>query len=104
MTYASLCFDALGDPTRRQVFEMIALKASSVSELANRLPVSRPAVSQHLKVLRDAGLVVSQPVQTRNVYSVNREGVEAMRSYIERLWTDALAAFAQQFEDPGDSA
>jgi len=86
-------FAALADPTRRQVFERLARKSLSVGELAARLPVSRPAVSQHLKVLQDAGLVTHERDGTRRVYRVDPRGIEAMRSYLDRFWDRALAAF-----------
>jgi len=84
---------ALADPTRRQVFERLAKKALSVGELADGLPVSRPAVSQHLKVLKNAGLVLDERDGTRRVYRVDPRGIEALRNYLDRLWDRALAAF-----------
>jgi DNA-binding transcriptional ArsR family regulator len=85
--------DALGDGTRRQIFERLALRPQTVGELAQGLPVSRPAVSQHLKVLLDAELVLVRPLGTRRIYHVDPEGVAAMRAYFDRFWTQALAAF-----------
>jgi len=96
-------FIALADPTRRQVFERLARKAMSVGELAARLPVSRPAVSQHLKVLKSAGLVIDMPDGTRRVYRVDPRGIEAMRSYLDRFWDRALAAFKAAVEEEKDS-
>jgi DNA-binding transcriptional ArsR family regulator len=84
---------SLGDPTRRRIFELLAQQPSTVGELARRLPVSRPAVSQHLRVLRDAGLVSTRADGTRVVYQVNPEGVAAMRAYLDLVWQDALHAF-----------
>jgi DNA-binding transcriptional ArsR family regulator len=84
---------ALGDPTRRAVFELLAEGPSPVGELAQRLPVSRPAVSQHLKVLKDAGLVTDRQVGTRRLYQLNPNGVAALHAYFERFWNHALAAF-----------
>ena len=86
-------FSALADPTRRQIFERVARRPRPVGELAEGLAVSRPAVSQHLKVLADAGLVVATRDGNRRLYRVNPRGVAGMRSYLDRFWTDALAAF-----------
>jgi DNA-binding transcriptional ArsR family regulator len=86
-------FSALADPTRRQIFERLARRPRPVGELAEELPVSRPAVSQHLKVLADAGLVVATRDGNRRLYRVDPHGVAGMRSYLDRFWTDALAAF-----------
>jgi len=80
----------LGDPTRRRIFELLARQASTVGELARQLPVSRPAVSQHLRVLRDAGLVSTRADGTRLVYQVDPEGIAAMRAYLDLVWQDAL--------------
>ena len=85
--------NALGDPTRRTIFERLALRPMAVGELAGELPVSRPAVSQHLRVLRDAGLVRDRAEGTRHVYSVDPDGVAAVRSYFDRFWDQALADF-----------
>jgi DNA-binding transcriptional ArsR family regulator len=84
---------ALGDPTRRAIFERLAQGPSAVGELAREFPVSRPAVSQHLKVLKDAGLVTDRRDGNRRLYSVDPQGVDAMRAYFDSFWTDALAAF-----------
>ncbi len=86
-------FSALADPTRREIFERLARRPRPVGELAQGLPVSRPAVSQHLKVLADAGLVVATKDGNRRLYRVNPRGVAGMRSYLDRFWSDALAAF-----------
>ena len=86
-------FSALADPTRRQIFERLARRPRPVGELAEGLSVSRPAVSQHLKVLADAGLVVATRDGNRRLYRVDPDGVAGMRSYLDRFWTDALAAF-----------
>jgi len=94
---------ALADPTRRQVFERLAKKALSVGELADGLPVSRPAVSQHLKVLKDARLVFDERDGTRRVYRVDPRGIEALRNYLDRLWDRALAAFQAAAEKETDS-
>jgi DNA-binding transcriptional ArsR family regulator len=86
-------FSALADPTRREIFERLARRPRPVGQLAEGLPVSRPAVSQHLKVLADAGLVVATRDGNRRLYRVDPDGVAGMRSYLDRFWTDALAAF-----------
>ncbi len=86
-------FSALADPTRREIFERLARRPRPVGELAEGLPVSRPAVSQHLRVLRDAGLVIDTRVGSRRLYRVDPNGVAGMRAYLDRFWSDALAAF-----------
>jgi DNA-binding transcriptional ArsR family regulator len=86
-------FSALADPTRREIFERLARRPRPVGELAEGLPVSRPAVSQHLRVLREAGLVVPTRDGSRRLYRVDPRGVAGMRSYLDRFWTDALTAF-----------
>ena len=86
-------WSALADPTRRAIFELIAERPRPVGEVADHLPVSRPAVSQHLKVLKEAGLVVDRAVGNRRIYRVNPDGVGAMRAYLDRFWNQALAAF-----------
>ncbi len=95
-------FAALGDATRRQVFERLARRPMAVGELAELLPVSRPAVSQHLKVLKEAGLVIDEAQGTRRVYRVDPEGIEAMRNYLDRFWDRALAAFKAAAEKEPD--
>ena len=89
---------ALGDPTRRAIFELLTTRPTAVGELAERLPISRPAVSQHLKVLKAAGLVVDSAVGTKRLYRINPAGVAAMRDYLDRMWDQALAAFAAAVE------
>lgn len=84
---------ALGDPTRRGIFERLAEGPCAVGELARELPISRPAVSQHLKVLKDAGLVRSHAAGTRRIYRLDPDGVGALRADLERFWTKALAAY-----------
>jgi DNA-binding transcriptional ArsR family regulator len=84
---------ALGDGTRRAIFERLVERPSAVGELALLLPVSRPAVSQHLRVLKKAGLVVDRAEGTRRVYAVNQEGLKVLRADLDRFWTHALAAF-----------
>ena len=100
MTYQE-SFHALADPTRRAVIEMIARKPRPVAELAHELPVSRPAVSQHLKVLSDAGLIAAQQVGTRRIYALRPEGVVEMRAYLDSLWGDVMGSFAASFEEGG---
>jgi DNA-binding transcriptional ArsR family regulator len=92
-TYQGDRWTALGDPTRRAIFERLAERPRAVGDLARELPVSRPAVSQHLKVLKDAGLVVDQPVGNRRIYRVNPDGVGALRADLERFWSRALASY-----------
>ena len=84
---------ALGDPTRREIFERLAERPRAVGELAGELPVSRPAVSQHLRVLKDAGLVTDRAAGNRRIYQVDPEGVAALRAYLDRFWSQSLAAF-----------
>jgi len=91
-------FAALGDPTRRTILERVAAKPSSVAELARGLPVSRPAVSQHLRVLKEAGLVAETPAGARNIYRLDPRGIAAMRDWLDSHWASALGAF-QQFAD-----
>lgn len=93
VTYQWARLDALGDPTRRAIFERLGQGPMSVGELARGLPVSRPAVSQHLRVLKDAGLVVDQAVGTRRVYRLDPQGVGAVRDYFQRFWSQALDNF-----------
>jgi DNA-binding transcriptional ArsR family regulator len=90
MLSTSVQMAALGDPTRREIFEMLSAQPSPVAEIARRLPVSRPAVSQHLRVLRDAGLVTHRVLGTRHVYQVDPGGVAALRDYLDSLWQTAL--------------
>jgi DNA-binding transcriptional ArsR family regulator len=94
----------LGDPTRRAVFELLARRPCSVQELADQLPISRPAVSQHLRVLKDGGLVISHAEGTRRIYSLNPVGVTALRTWLEGVWSDALAGFHKVAEATGASA
>ena len=91
---------ALADPTRREIFERVAERPRTPGELAEDLPVSRPAVSQHLKVLKEAGLVSDTAVGTRRVYRMNPEGVGALRAYLEGFWNRALEAFKDAAERP----
>jgi DNA-binding transcriptional ArsR family regulator len=100
MTYRVDGWAALGDPTRREIFERLADRPRAVGELASELPVSRPAVSQHLKVLKDAGLVGDRRAGNRRIYQLDPEGVDALRAYLDQFWTKALAAYKQVVEQP----
>lgn len=97
-TYGTNGLAALGDPTRRAIFERLAGGPLAVGELARDLPVSRPAVSQHLKVLKEAGLVVDRADGTRRLYQLDPTGIEAVRGYFDTLWNQALAAFKTAVE------
>lgn len=94
---------ALADPTRRAVFERLRPGPRSVGDIAKGMPVSRPAVSQHLKVLKDAGLVTDRAEGTRRVYSIDPHGLGAMRAWLDRMWGDALEAFVAEVEREGSS-
>ena len=96
--------DALGDPTRRAVFERLAQGPRAVGEIAWDLPVSRPAVSQHLRVLKDAGLVTDRPDGNRRLYAVDPQGVEQLRDYFDQFWDQALAAFKEAAERDNEEA
>jgi DNA-binding transcriptional ArsR family regulator len=89
---------ALGDPTRRAIFERLAERPQAVGELARGLPVSRPAVSQHLKVLKEAGLVIDRPAGARRIYQLDPDGVGALRAYLDQFWSKALAAYKEAVE------
>ena len=91
--------DVLGDPTRRGIFEQLRLGPLAVGELARRLPISRPAVSQHLRVLKEAGLVTDRQVGTRRLYEVDPDGLRELRDWFDDFWTDALAAFKARAEE-----
>jgi len=84
---------ALGDPTRRAIFERLADAPSAVGELADGFPVSRPAVSQHLRVLKDAGLVADRQVGNRRIYEVDPDGLAELREYLDQFWNRTLTAF-----------
>jgi DNA-binding transcriptional ArsR family regulator len=86
---------ALADPTRRSIYDLIREAPSSVRELTERLPISQPAVSQHLRVLDSAGLVNVTPQGTRRIYAANPDGVAALRAWIDTLWDDVLDAYSQ---------
>ena len=95
MANASSALQALADPTRREIFERLARAPSAVGELASELPVSRPAVSQHLKVLKDAGLVVDRAVGNRRIYQADPAGLAALRAQLDTFWNQALATFEE---------
>ena len=98
---SDIAWNALGDPSRRAVMDCLAGGPRSVRELADELPISRPAVSQHLKVLKEAGLVTDRPVGTRRIYQVNTAGVLALRDQLDTYWNRALAAYRDVVEQPG---
>ncbi|MFL5727668.1 MAG: ArsR/SmtB family transcription factor [Chloroflexota bacterium] len=87
-------FDALGDPNRRAIVELLVPGGRSVQEIADELPISRPAVSRHLRLLKAAGLVREEPIGTRRIYRLHDEGMEAVRAYLERVWGEAGARFS----------
>jgi len=89
---------ALADPTRRAVFELVARRPSAVAEIARDLPVSRPAVSQHLKVLKEAHLVRDRPEGARRIYSIDPRGLAAVRNYFEQFWQISLGSFREAAE------
>jgi DNA-binding transcriptional ArsR family regulator len=93
VTYGKV-LDSLADPMRRQILDLVRGRPSSVQELADQLPISRPAVSQHLKILKDAGIVSAEPVGTRRVYTVTTDGFEVLRQWLDVMWRDALGSFA----------
>ena len=89
---------ALGDPTRRAIFELVAVRPRPVGEIADELPVTRPAVSQHLRVLKDARLVVARADGTRRIYAIDRDGLAVVRAYFDRFWDETLASFKEAVE------
>src|SRR5579864_4218124 len=91
--------DALGDATRRAIVERLLSGPQAVGELARGFPVTRPAISQHLRVLKQARLVIDRPVGNRRMYELDPAGVDALRTYFDRFWTDALAAFKRAAEE-----
>jgi DNA-binding transcriptional ArsR family regulator len=100
-------FDALGDPHRRAIVELLGARARSVRELADALPISRPAVSRHLRVLKSAGLVEEQPLGTRRIYRLQAQGVAAVQDYLVQVWGDAAARFrlfAENTRPDGDDS
>lgn len=99
-TNVAEAWTALGDPTRRAIFERIVEGPCAVVELARELPVSRPAVSQHLRVLKAARLVVDRPAGTRRIYGVNRDGLAALRADLDKYWAKTLVAYKAAVEQP----
>jgi DNA-binding transcriptional ArsR family regulator len=99
---AGAAFDALGDPTRRRILELLHGGERAVGELADGLPVTRPAVSQHLRVLEGAGLVAGRREGTRHLYAVDPAGLAELRDYLETFWDAALAAYASAADREGD--
>ena len=100
MTHAANSWAALADPTRRTIFERLIERPSAVGELAHELPVSRPAVSQHLKVLKNAGLVVDKRAGKQRIYQVDPDGLAALRAELDRFWSKTLAAYKTVVEQP----
>jgi len=98
--YLQAGLDALGDASRMAIFQKLSAGPLAVNELARTLPISRPAVSQHLKVLKDAGLVLDSPSGTRRLYQLNPEGVARLRAHFDQMWTKALASFQIAAEKP----
>ena len=98
MTNANAIFSALADPTRREVFGRLQPGGLPVGEIARGLPVSRPAVSQHLKVLKNAGLVLDRAEGTRRIYHIDPHGLAAMRAWLDQFWDVALQAYAAELE------
>jgi DNA-binding transcriptional ArsR family regulator len=94
-------FEALGDAHRREILRLLGHGARSVQEIAAELPISRPAVSRHLRLLSEAGLVSSEPRGTRQIYSLREEGMVAVQTYLERVWGDAAARFRLMAENTG---
>jgi DNA-binding transcriptional ArsR family regulator len=99
VTYQTDALAALGDPTRRAIFERLADHPRAVGVLAGELPVSRPAVSQHLKVLKEAGLVTDERAGTRRIYRLDPDGVAALRAQLDRFWNQALVAYKEVVEE-----
>lgn len=95
---------ALADPTRRTIFELVVVRPRAVRELADVLPVTRPAVSQHLKLLKTAGLVLDRAEGTRRIYHANPDGLRELRTQLDRFWTEALATFKELVEEPEEEA
>lgn len=94
MTYRTTALAALGDPTRREILDRLRLGPRSVGAIAATMPISRPAVSQHLKILKESGLVAETRAGTRHYFALAPEGLGELRAYLDGLWADALAAFA----------
>lgn len=95
-TYYGTQLDALGDPTRRAILSQLRSGPQPVGALAKAFPISRPAISQHLKILKDARLVIDRPEGTRRLYQLDPAGFESVRAYLDQFWTTALDAFKQK--------
>lgn len=100
--YANLQLDALGDPTRRAIVERLFESPQAVGELARGFPISRPAISQHLRILKDANLVIDEAVGNRRLYRLNPEGFDLLRDYLDRFWGQALTAFRKKLEETSE--
>ncbi|HEX9623410.1 MAG TPA: metalloregulator ArsR/SmtB family transcription factor [Streptosporangiaceae bacterium] len=98
-TNGAAALGALGDPTRRAIFECLAREPMAVGQLAELFPVSRPAVSQHLKVLKDAGLVTDAAVGTKRIYRVSSGGLQSIHAYLDQMWGQALAGFQRAAQE-----
>jgi DNA-binding transcriptional ArsR family regulator len=94
-------FEALGDPNRREILRLLGQRDRAVSELADAMPISRPAVSRHLRLLKQAGLVTEQAEGTRRIYQLQEEGLQAVHAYLNRVWGDAAARFALLADNAG---
>jgi DNA-binding transcriptional ArsR family regulator len=101
-TYQEAQLDALGDPTRRAILARLLEGPLAVGELASHFPVSRPAISQHLRILKDANLVLDQPQGNRRLYTLNPEGFDSLRDYFDQFWSLALTAFKTKAEEPAE--
>ena len=104
IAYAKSGWTALADPTRRAVFELLVERPCSVGQLARVLPVSRPAVSQHLKILKDAGLVADSQAGKQRIYRVDRKGLAALRAELDRFWSKSLAGYKLAVEQPSEES
>ena len=102
MAYGN-ALSALADPTRRRIFERLKSGPQAVGAIARKMPVTRPAVSQHLKVLKEAGLVADRPEGTRRVYYIDPDGLGELRRWLDQFWDDALEAFKNEVETPKTS-
>ena len=101
MTYSNDALAALADPTRRLIFQRLAAGPQPVGALARNLPISRPAVSQHLAALKSAGLVIDRPEGAKRIYRIDPKGLAAIRIWLDQFWTEALANYAAEFsQDP----
>jgi DNA-binding transcriptional ArsR family regulator len=101
-TYQEAQLDALGDPTRRAILARLLTGPLAVGELASHFPVSRPAISQHLRILKDANLVLDRPAGNRRLYALNPEGFDSLRDYFDQFWSLALDAFKRKAEEPAE--